>query len=135
MAARIQRHQEHRAGRGWETIEEPLELDRVLLRAAAPVLVVDCLTLWINNLMYEAEREGGEIGEDEVAARCARVLEVCAQREGTVFFVTNEVGLGIVPDNALSRRYRDLVGRCNQTMAAGADEVIFAMSGIPMRIK
>lgn len=135
MAARIQRHREQRRGRAWETTEEPLELDRVLATVSSPVVVVDCLTLWISNLMLEAARTGEDLDEDGMATHCARLLEVCAQLEGTVFFVTNEVGLGIVPDNPISRRYRDLVGRCNQTMAAGADEVIFTVSGIPVRIK
>jgi len=135
MAARIERHQEQRRGREWETIEERLELDRVLATVSAPVVVVDCLTLWTSNLMLEAAQKGEDLDEDGMASRCARLLEICAQRDGTVFFVTNEVGLGIVPDNALSRRYRDLVGRCNQTVAAGADEVILTVSGIPVEIK
>ena len=136
MEERIQRHREARQDRGWDTIEEPVDLEGVLrLLDRGEVLLVDCLTLWVNNLMYEGEKEGREVTEDEVAERCCRVLDACSGREGTVLFVTNEVGLGIVPDNPLARRYRDLVGRCNQVMAAGADQVMFMVSGLPMRLK
>ena len=131
MSERIRRHQREREGRGWQTVEEQTDLVRALRDTDAPIVVVDCLSLWVNNLMYA----DGETDEDSVADRCERFLEACGGREGTVLAVTNEVGLGVVPDNALARRYRDLLGRCNQTVAAGADEVVFMVSGIPNRIK
>lgn len=135
MEERIRRHKDEREGKGWETIEESVDLDGVLRRVEGGVLLVDCLTLWINNLMYEAEKREQEIGEDEVEQRCRRLLEACASRKGTVIFVTNEVGMGIVPENSLARLYRDLVGRCNQVVAAGADQVIFMVSGLPLKLK
>lgn len=136
MEERIRRHREEREGKGWETIEEAVDLEDVLRRMKeGEVLLVDCLTLWVNNLMYETEKRGEEIGEDEVEQRCRRLLDACASRKGTVIFVTNEVGLGIVPENSLARRYRDLVGRCNQVVAAGADRVIFMVSGLPLKLK
>ena len=85
--------------------------------------------------MYAAEQKGGELGEDEVA-ECARsVVAACADRDGSVIFVTNEVGLGVVPDNALARRYRDVLGRCNQVVAGAADKVVFMVSGVAMQVK
>ena len=133
MEERIRRHQREREGRGgWQTVEEQTDLVRALRDADAPIVVVDCLSLWVNNMMYA---DGGRVDEDDVSDRCERFLDACRGREGTVVAVTNEVGLGVVPDNALARRYRDLLGRCNQTVAAGADEVVFMVSGIPIRIK
>jgi len=85
--------------------------------------------------VYNFGREEDTIGEEEIEYRVKELLRVCAQREGKVVFVTNEVGLGIVPENQLARRYRDLVGRCNQTLAAGADKVVFMVSGLPLKLK
>ena len=132
MAERIHRHLRDREGRGWQTIEEQTDLTGALQSTEAPIVLVDCLSLWVNNLMHVDE---GGVDEDCVSQQCERFLEACRGREGTVLAVTNEVGLGVVPDNALARRYRDLLGRCNQTIAAGADEVLFMVSGIPSRIK
>ncbi len=137
MRERVARHQKARArAEGWNTIEEPVALARALGDARRfDVLLVDCLTLWINNLMYEAEKEGRKIEEEEIERLCRELLDACSARPGTVIFVTNEVGMGIVPENALARRYRDLVGRCNQTIAGGADVVTFVACGIPLDLK
>ncbi len=137
MRQRILKHQLARAAGTWQTIEEPLDLARVIAaRTDIPVLLVDCLTLWINNLMYAAEQaHQPPVGEEQVAARTREILAACAQRGGTILFVTNEVGMGIVPENALARRYRDLVGRCNQTLAAGANAVTLVTCGIPLHLK
>ena len=97
--------------------------------------MVDCLTLWINNLMYRAEQDGGEVEEDEIARLGKELVDASAEREGTTLFVTNELGIGIVPEHAMVRRYRDLVGRCNQVVAAGADRVILMIAGIPTKLK
>jgi adenosylcobinamide kinase/adenosylcobinamide-phosphate guanylyltransferase len=136
MARRIDKHRQARSERQWETIEQPVDLESALGAAAGrDVVLVDCLTLWVNNLMYQAEQAGRQIDEEQVAARCGKVLGACRKRGGCVIFVTNEVGMGIVPDNALARRYRDLVGRCNQTIAAGADAVVLVSCGIPLFLK
>jgi adenosylcobinamide kinase/adenosylcobinamide-phosphate guanylyltransferase len=129
MRQRIRRHQQAREAAHWQTIEEPLNLDRALAAARqCEVVLVDCLTLWVSNLMYEAEQRGAQIEEEEMARRGVELLESCRSHPGTVILITNEVGMGIVPENGLARRYRDLIGQCNQTIAAGADAVALAES-------
>ena len=136
LRVRIQRHQEARRGADWQTIEEPIDLVGAVKRGRGyEVLLIDCLTLWVNNLMYEAEQQGRQIEEAEIARCCADLLAACIAHPGTVIFVTNEVGMGIVPDNPLSRRYRDLVGRCNQIVGAAADAVVLLVSGIPLTLR
>ena len=136
MEERIARHRAERATRQWETCEEQLELARVLRENPTfDVVLCDCLTLWVNNQFYQAELECTVLGEDEIAATTATLIEEARRHPGTVIFVTNEVGLGIVPAEPLARRFRDCAGRCNQTMAAAADEVYFCVSGIPLKIK
>lgn len=135
MAARIQRHQDERSGKGWETVEETVDLAGVLARTGGDVVLVDCLTLWVNNLLIAGDQPEERIDENWVEARCGELLDTCRERPGTVVFVTNEVGLGIVPENPLARRFRDLVGRCNQVVARRADRVIFMVSGLPLMLK
>ncbi len=136
MDERISRHQRDRAGRGWQTAEIPLRLAEELDRTpTGTAVLIDCLTLWISNLMYEAEQEGLEISEDQVTASVEKLGESARRYQGQVLMVSNEVGLGIVPDNPMARRYRDLVGRCNQVIAASADRVFLVSCGIPVRIK
>ena len=135
MAERIGHHQEERRGRGWRLIEEQTDLPRAIAGAGPGVILIDCLTLWVNNLLYRAERQGEALTDTAMNAHCDQLLAACQQRGGTVFFVTNEVGMGIVPDNALARHYRDLIGRANRLLATAANEVVFVCCGIPMFIK
>lgn len=136
MRRRIEAHRRARDGRGWETMEEPFDLAGALDRGSRyGVILVDCLTLWVNNLMYRAEQEGGTVGEAQIAEACGKVLQAAAQCRGIVIFVTNEVGMGIVPENAEARRYRDLVGRANQVIAARADSVTLVVCGTPLQVK
>ena len=136
MAERVEKHRAARTRAAWDTIEETLDLPGAIGNAGGhDVFLVDCLTLWINNILYEAEQPCREVAEEDIARRCEDILRVCREHSGTVIFVTNEVGMGIVPDNPLARRFRDLAGRCNQLIGAGADEVWFVVSGIPMKIK
>jgi adenosylcobinamide kinase / adenosylcobinamide-phosphate guanylyltransferase len=136
MEERIRKHRDARRGKGWETIEETVDLAGVIRRAGGyRLLLVDCLTLWINNLFYEAERQGERFSEGMAADRCRELIDAAAAYPGTVIFVTNEVGMGIIPDNETVRRFRDIAGRCNQEMAAAAKTVTLVVSGIPVEIK
>ncbi|TSA48719.1 MAG: bifunctional adenosylcobinamide kinase/adenosylcobinamide-phosphate guanylyltransferase [Deltaproteobacteria bacterium] len=136
MEERIRKHREARRGKGWETIEETIDLAGVIRRSVTcRVLLVDCLTLWINNLLYEAEKRGDIFTEEAAVGRCRELIDACGAFGGTVIFVTNEVGMGIVPDNETTRRFRDIAGRCNQEIAAAADTVTLVVSGIPLSLK
>jgi adenosylcobinamide kinase/adenosylcobinamide-phosphate guanylyltransferase len=128
MSARIEKHKAER-GKDWVTIEEPGELSRALhdLQGGYGAVIVDCLTLWLTNLLLGADRFEGEI-EDFLTTLKRGSLPA-------LFIVSNEVGMGIVPDNALSRRFRDLAGAVNQKVAAVSDEVYLVTAGIPVRIK
>ncbi len=125
MSDRIRQHRDER-GEAFVTIEEPFELARAIERAAGScdAIVVDCLTLWVSNLML-SERE---IPADELIAAARAV-------PATVIFVSSEVGCGIVPENALARRFRDLAGGLNQRVAAAADKVYWMAFGIPLEVK
>ena len=97
------------------------------------VVLIDCITLWVNNILYMLGE--GNVDDSKIEELCSRWLEKMAEYEGTVICVTNEVGLGVVPDNPLARKYRDLVGTCNQLLGKNADEVILVSCGIPLSIK
>lgn len=136
MLRRIRKHQESRDPGLWETVEEPIEAAAAIRNSREyKVILVDCLTLWINNLMYKAEQEGRSITEEEISLRCEELRDACESVDSHVILVTNEVGMGVVPDNPGARLYRDLVGRCNQIVAAGADEVVLVSCGIPLKLK
>jgi adenosylcobinamide kinase/adenosylcobinamide-phosphate guanylyltransferase len=127
MAQRIAAHRARR-GPAWRTVEEPLDLVAALRRESAPerVVLVDCLTLWLTNLMV-AER----VIEDE----SARLLQALPAITGEVILVSNEVGHGIVPDNAMARRFVDHAGWLHQGIAEQADAVLFMTAGLPQRLK
>jgi adenosylcobinamide kinase / adenosylcobinamide-phosphate guanylyltransferase len=127
MAERIAAHRARR-GEAWRTVEAPVALAEAVrseARAGNAVLV-DCLTLWLSNLLFAARDVEAEV-EDLMAA-----LEGA---EGPVVLVSNEVGLGIVPENALARAFRDHAGRLNQRVAAAADRVVLVTAGLPMTLK
>jgi adenosylcobinamide kinase / adenosylcobinamide-phosphate guanylyltransferase len=124
MAARIAEHRARR-GAGWRTVDAPRDLVGALARAEGAVLV-DCLTLWLSNAMLAGA---------DVAAECAALVDALAAPRGDVVVVSNEVGLGLVPDTPLGRRFRDAQGRLNQSVAAVADEVTFLAAGLPLRLK
>lgn len=127
MRARLAEHR-HRRGPEWTTLEAPIQLPATLAEASSltTVVLVDCLTLWLTNVM---------LAEQDVAAASAELVGAVAAAPGPVILVSNEVGLGIVPDNALARRFRDAQGRLNQDMAAACDTVIFVAAGLPMTLK
>ncbi len=127
MAERIALHRQRR-GPAWQTVEAPLALAGALHQCDRPAnaILVDCLTLWISNLM--ATERDVELASDELAATVTAMT-------APVVLVANEVGLGIVPDNALARRFRDEAGRLNQKIAAVARTVYFVAAGLPMVLK
>ncbi|MHB8092272.1 MAG: bifunctional adenosylcobinamide kinase/adenosylcobinamide-phosphate guanylyltransferase [Syntrophales bacterium] len=136
MEERIRKHREAREGRGWKTIEETVNLAGVIRRSGeGRTVLVDCLTLWINNLMYKEEKVGAVVTEEIIVEYCWELVAACRESAGTVFLVANEVGMGIVPDNETARRYRDIAGRCNQEIARAADKVILLVCGIPLPVK
>jgi len=136
MRDRIRKHQLARHKRDWHTIETPLDLAGALIAAKDhPVVLIDCLTLWINNLMYDADTRGKAISEATIARRCKETIRACNEHPGTIIFVTNEIGMGIVPENKLARQFRDLAGRANQVIAAACDEVILVVCGQTLKIK
>ncbi len=130
MKDRVRRHQEER-GPGWKTLEVPIRLAQAISEncPAAGVIVVDCITLWLSNLMRDADTEYGI--EDHIDRLSASLAAV----QCPVILVTNEVGTGIVPDNRLARRFRDLVGTANQKLACVSDRVVWVVAGIPVFIK
>ncbi len=127
MTSRIARHRADRAGH-WRTVECPLELEDVIRGhdGTGSVLLVDCLTLWLSNLM---------LGGHDVALARDRLAGLVPKIQGTLLLVSNEVGQGIVPDNALARQFRDEAGWLNQAMARAANEVWFVTAGLPQRLK
>ena len=136
MEQRIVAHQQQRAGKGWETIEAPLDLAGAVEQARNfDILLIDCLTLWVNNLLYEAEQKGTILTEEMISHRGIELVDACRQTHQTTIVVSNELGMGLVPDNPVSRHYRDCLGRCNQTLATRADEVVFMVSGLPLFLK
>lgn len=127
MSERIAHHRDLR-GPDWVTIEEPLALAETLRREARSdrVILVDCLTLWLSNAMF-AERDV----EAETLALCAVILS----SSGPVILVSNEIGLGLVPETPLGRRFRDAQGRLNQAVAASVPRVVFVAAGLPLVLK
>ena len=127
MAARIARHQAHR-GQGWTTLEEPIEIATALMTHAQPsrVVVVDCLTLWLSNLMLAGRDPGPAL---------AALADAMGRLAGPVILVSNEVGMGIVPDRKLGRDFRDWQGRANREIGAACDVVIFVAAGLPLQLK
>ena len=135
MKARVAEHRARRPG-SWRTIEEPLQPARViggLDGGRWPVVVVDCVTLWLFNLMVE--EDWGREAEGRAAQEGDALAHACRQFEGTVILVTNEVGMGIVPGEEVSRAFRDALGRCNQILAASAHEVYLTVAGQPLQLK
>lgn len=136
MEDRVRKHRNTRNPANWRTIEEPLDLAGALRSAGeSSVMLIDCLTIWINNLLYEARKSGDIPTAEKAAAACRHVLDVCRSINGTIIFVSGEVGMGIVPDNPLTRLYRDCVGDCNQMIAAAADTVTLVNCGLPLTLK
>lgn len=127
MRDRIAHHQADR-GAGWNTFEAPIDLAEAIAAhsASGRVLLVDCLTLWTSNLL---------LADCDIASATDKLTDAIRQASGPVILVANEVGQGIVPENALARRFRDEAGLVNQRVAAAVDEVQLLIAGLPMKLK
>jgi len=141
MAARIAHHRERRPSH-WRTVEEATALAATLRKLCAPdrIVLVDCLTLWLCNLMFSCHQDYPEVGPIDltpqfITERAALLDWLDAPAEGEVIFVSNEVGMGIVPYGAISRAYSDQAGRLNQDVAARCDRVLFVAAGLPLVLK
>ena len=130
MQQRVDRHRKERDP-SWTTLEVPLQLATAIRThsPSAEVMLVDCLTLWLSNLLMET----GEI--DPIRESIADLAEAVRSAPNPVVLVSNEVGAGIVPENSLARKYRDLAGWTNQALAAVCDRVVWTVAGIPVTIK
>ena len=130
MKDRVRRHQAER-GKKWRTIDAPVKLPEAIEKHSktADVIVVDCLTLWMNNLIME------DLADEAVFEKVEALKAALGKARCPVFLVSNEVGAGIVPENQLARRFRDLTGFANQRIAKCADKLIWMVAGIPVNIK
>ena len=127
MAARIAAHVSAR-GPAWRTVDAPFDLAAALTHeaGAGKIVLVDCLTLWLSNVLLRG---------DDAESACAALVAAVDALQGPAIFVSNEVGAGIVPENALARRFRDAQGRLNQQMAAACSQVVFVAAGLPLVLK
>jgi adenosylcobinamide kinase/adenosylcobinamide-phosphate guanylyltransferase len=130
MRQRVAKHQRERS-QTWVTIEEPLGLPQAISQNSpkADVLLVDCLTLWLSNLLMETHDEA------KLAEKTSQLIEALKEATCPIILVSNEVGTGIVPENKLARQYRDVTGQTNQAVAKTAGKVIWMVAGIPVSIK
>jgi len=143
MKTRIEKHRQER-GQGWDTLEEPLAIWDTLKRMGAPyqVILIDCLTLWLSNVLgRQTAGVDMQTGAKEAINTFVNDLEAIKRSAhrfddlASIIIVSNELGMGIVPDNRLARIFRDKAGRLNQEIAGIADEVYLVVSGIPLRLK
>ncbi|WP_184807013.1 bifunctional adenosylcobinamide kinase/adenosylcobinamide-phosphate guanylyltransferase [Nitrospirillum iridis] len=125
MRDRIRQHQADRVP-GWSTVEAPLDLAAALVRHGQGPVLVDCLTLWLTNIM---------LADQDVPTALAGLEAALAARAGPIVLVGNEVGMGIVPENALARRFRDHAGRLHQRLAVLAAQVFLTVAGLPLKVK
>jgi len=130
MEERISAHRTRRGG-NWHTVEEPLRLAETIrnVDGSFQAILVDCITLWLTNLLLTNE------DTDKVMAKVGALVEVMPKGKTPLILVSNEVGMGIVPENALARKFRDLAGKANQMLASAADEAYVTFNGIPIRLK
>lgn len=140
MSARIAHHRARRPSH-WRTVEEPLALGEQIARLAASqrLLIVDCLTLWLTNLMFSGGAAYPEIGDltlpPQFEAQLASFMEALDASAGDIVLVSNEVGMGLTPMGAVSRRFMDEQGRLNQALAAECDNAVLMVAGLPLVLK
>ncbi len=134
MERRIRAHREERPA-AWTTVEEPLEADAALRSSTTDVVLLDCLTLLVANRVRAVEPSAAEEAVDAAVDATRALLDAAAARTGTLFVVTNEVGMGVVPATPLGRWFRDAQGRANQMTAEAAERVVLMVSGQPIVVK
>lgn len=140
MKNRIAQHRLSR-NRDWQTIEEPLALGAVIARESAPdrVVLIDCLTVWLSNLLFSEEKAYPEVGEivppELFHVQREQFLQALGRASGDVIMVSNEVGMGVIPQGAISRWFVDEAGRLNQTVAAASERVLWVAAGLPLALK
>jgi adenosylcobinamide kinase/adenosylcobinamide-phosphate guanylyltransferase len=134
MRLRIEAHRESRPA-GWKTLEAPLGISEIIGQhmGEAEIVVIDCITILVANILLQGR--GEETAEELVLKEIKNLVNQMDELEATFILVSNEVGLGLVPDNELGRRYRDCLGMANQILAQHADEVYLMVAGIPIRLK
>jgi adenosylcobinamide kinase/adenosylcobinamide-phosphate guanylyltransferase len=130
MKRRVARHQKERS-QNWVTVEAPLRLPEAILQNSrrGDVILVDCLTLWVSNLLMKTD------DEKKIENTISRLIEALEKATCPIVLVSNEVGTGIVPENKLARQYRDIIGLVNQAVAKTASKVIWMVAGIPVTVK
>ena len=130
MKQRVAQHQKQRSST-WVTVEEPLDLTRAIMENSrkADVVLIDCLTLWMSNLLMQTQDEA------ILKNKIEQLVQALSQADCPVVVVSNEVGGGIVPENPLARQFRDIAGWANQSVAACADRVVWMVAGIPLTVK
>ncbi len=130
MAKRIEDHKKRR-GSDWQTVEEPIKIAEVIRKQKddAEVILLDCITLWLSNLLMRQK------SDHEIMDEVSRLMDTVKKGQPSLIFVSNEVGMGIVPAEPLGRRFRDLAGMANQKIAEAAQTVVFMVSGIPIFLK
>ncbi|VAX19023.1 Adenosylcobinamide kinase / Adenosylcobinamide-phosphate guanylyltransferase [hydrothermal vent metagenome] len=136
MDARVKRHKNERDSTVWKTIEEPIDLLSAMKKVEnGGVVLIDCVTLWISNLMHDLRDKNNDEIENEILQSVRRFLFELEKTDATVVIVSNEVGMGIAPANDVARLFRDIAGRVNQLFAASSGDVYFMASGLPMILK
>jgi adenosylcobinamide kinase/adenosylcobinamide-phosphate guanylyltransferase len=129
MKERIEKHKEIRPNI-WQTVEEPIEIEKVLntLDSSVDCIIIDCLSFWVSNLLIS-------LGKEKIINRTAQIIKMAKKITPKLIIVSNEVGMGIVPNTSEGRIFRDILGKVNQIVANLADEVFFLLSGIPIKLK
>lgn len=133
---RIDQHRRERENLGFQTVEESVSLiDELSKIPERSVVLIDCITLWINNLLYEYENSQKDLSEEQIVIKAQEVVSLSQSKRFNLVCVSGEVGLGLVPVDRVSRLYRDLVGRCNRYLAEKSQRVIFVSCGCPLVLK
>lgn len=135
MMERIKKHQQSRP-EGWQTIEEAYDLKKIFMSlSSGQVILLDCLTLYVSNIILRDNQEVSSVAEDRIKQDLIDVINITRKKDMDLIIVSNIVGSGVVPPSKIGRRFRDITGRVNQLIARSADEVYLCIAGLPIEIK